>query len=89
MVEIPPKLITKVDATIARLNGMFFAISMHPFVISTMLSRTLATGAGKREKIGDSERMTTKNIAIITPTEIMLSAESITIWLRFVFSFFC
>lgn len=79
MVEIPPKLITKVQAATDHTLFIDEEISMHPFVISINPSRMLASGEGKRLKIGESDVIITKNIAMIVPTEMMLKAESKTI----------
>ena len=54
-------------------------MSKHPLVISIKPARTLEILLGKRFNMGESEVITTKNIAIIVPTEIILSAESSTI----------
>lgn len=83
MVEIPPKLITNVQATTESAPCMLVEISRQPFVISIIPSSTHDICGGKRLNIGDSEVMTTKNIAIIVPTVIILKAESITMVERF------
>ena len=78
MVDKPPKLITKVDAKILHLLLYEVAISRQPFVISIIPSKIEESCGGKILKIGASEVIITKKIAMIVPTEIMLSAESST-----------
>ena len=79
IVEIPPKLIIKVERIVAQKGEKVDEISKQPRVISIKPFKKAAKLAGKRLKIGDSDVITTKKIAIIVPTEIMLSAESKTI----------
>lgn len=57
-------------------------MSIQPLVISTKPLNIQAILDGKRLNIGDNEVMTTKNMAIIAPTEIMLNEESITVFER-------
>ena len=79
IVDSPPKLITKLARIIASFKFCSLEISMHPFVISMLPCKTSLIGEGKRLKMGLNAVITTKKIAIITPTESILSAESITI----------
>ena len=85
MLEKPPKLITKVADTVAARGVKFCAIEWQPFVISTTPSAIVEIGRGKRLKIGESEVITTKKIAIIVPTYKIFSVDSCTRVDRFAF----
>ena len=79
IVDNPPKLITKVAA---KRHGIPFnesAILPQPLVISISPSKMQEICEGKRLRSGARDVITTKNIAIITPTESMLKEESTTI----------
>ena len=76
IVDMPPKLIIKEQATIDHTLVIEEEISIQPLVISINPSKTLDIGRGKRLNMGDNEVITTKKMAIITPTEITLKAES-------------
>ena len=77
--EIPPKLITKLQATVCQNGANEHEISRQPFVISIIPSNIGDSFAGRMLKIGESDVIITKNIAIIAPTDNMLSTESKTI----------
>ena len=76
---MPPKLIINVASNVAQNKGKQVAISKQPFVISTIPLKNIATKFGKIENIGVKEVITTKNTAIIVPTEITLKEVSKTI----------
>ena len=67
---------------VARFGESEDAKSIQPFVISTSPAIKAAIGEGKRDNKGFSDCITTKKIAIIVPTEIMLIALSMTIELK-------
>ena len=72
MVEKPPKLIIKLAQIIAVLKGSMLEMSRQPLVNSTSPPKKADIGEGKSDKRGEREEITTKNIAIIAPTEITL-----------------
>ena len=74
-VEIPPKLITKLQRIAASLMFERFERLRQPFVISITPSRKYAMLSGKRFKIGEKHSMTMKNMVIMQPTESMASVE--------------
>ena len=78
-VESPPKLITNVDARVQYNPLSVSDISWHPFVISINPEIIPLKLEGNKSISGESDVMTTKKIAIITPTDIKLIAESRTI----------
>lgn len=79
MVEKPPKLITKLAKIVASFMLKHLESSMHPFVISIEPFSNSQMGEGKILNIGSSAVIMTKKILIITPTDKMLNAESVTI----------
>lgn len=78
-VEIPPKLITKLDRTKASLIFERVERERQPFVISTIPCKKQERVSGRRFKIGDRHSITIKKMAIIAPTEIMAMADVVTI----------
>ena len=86
-VEIPPKLITKLDRTKASLIFERVERERQPFVISTIPCKKQERVSGRRFKIGDRHSITIKKMAIIAPTEIMAMADVVTISLISNFDF--
>lgn len=82
MVDKPPKLIINVIAITEIIPDIVVEISIQPFVISINPSKILAIFDGNKLNIGFKEVIMTKNIAMITPTEIMLKEESTIIFER-------
>lgn len=82
MVDKPPKLIINVIAITEIIPDIDVEISIQPFVISINPSKILAKFDGNKLNIGFKEVIMTKNIAMITPTEIMLKEESTIIFER-------
>ncbi len=82
MVDKPPKLIINVIAITEIIPDIDVEISIQPFVISINPSKILAIFDGNKLNIGFKEVIMTKNIAMITPTEMMLKEESIIIFER-------
>lgn len=78
-VEIPPKLIIKVDKITFSGKLERAEISKHPLVISIIPPKKEDVAGENIDNKGDNEVITTKKIAIIAPTEITLKAESNTI----------
>lgn len=76
IVEIPPKLITKLDNIMAILIFFNFDNSRQPFVISIPPCNNSFIGEGKKLKRGERAVIIRKNIAITTPTDRMLNALS-------------
>lgn len=79
IVEMPPKLITKVQATTFHIPLDVREISKHPFVISITPSKIPRNCDGNKLKMGENDVITTKNMAIIAPIDNMLKTLSIII----------
>ena len=79
MVDIPPKLIIKLQNIVAKVSEKLEEISIHPFVISMSPSRKILNFCGKNAKKTEKNSIIIKKTAIIVPTDIMLKLEFITI----------
>lgn len=79
MVDSPPKVITKVQATTERSPESEDEMSRQPFVISTSPARIDETSFGISDKRGSKDCITTKNTAMIAPTDKTERQVSITI----------
>ena len=76
IVDIPPNPITKLQAIICQFPLKKLDMSRQPLVISIKPLITHEIEDGNRFVKGEMDVITTKKIAMITPTDIMLIAES-------------
>ena len=76
MVEIPPKLITKLARIVARNLFEILLSEMQPFVISITPCKKQDSVCGKKLKTGAKLSMITKKIVMIQPTDKIEIVES-------------
>ena len=89
MVDNPPKLITKLERTIAKGRLKFFAMENVPYVISIPPINTEDSQPGRSSRIGVAASIITANIITTAPTDKMLKTESMMMelsgWAAFLF----
>ena len=78
IVEIPPKLITKLQRIVASVLLGNADNEMLPFVISIVPSRNPCSADGKKENKGDKVSMMIKKMVIKQPTDRIESVEFVT-----------
>ena len=75
MVEIPPKLITKLARQVASFRFFRLLKLRQPFVISITPFKKAERCAGSSEKMGEKHSIIIKKIVIIVPTESIAVVE--------------